>query len=98
MSPQGSADMEEKEVWERLTRAEQSIKSAHHRIDSIEKLTQSVSDMVIEVKHMREDMNEMRTELDEVKNRPVTIWNKLLWALTGSVVSGTVAAIFSFFE
>ena len=27
----------EKEVWERLTAVEQSTKSAHHRIDGIEK-------------------------------------------------------------
>ena len=90
--------MDEKEVWERLTRAEAAIKSAHHRIASIEQLTQSVSDMVVEVRHMREDMNGMRTELDEVKNRPVPIWNKLLWAFTGAFMSGAVAALFSIFE
>ncbi len=88
--------MEEKEVWERLTRAETSIKSAHHRIDSIEKLTQSVSDMVVEVKHMREDMNNMHNELEEVKNRPFNIWSKLLWAVLGAFISGAVAAVFSF--
>lgn len=90
--------MDEKEVWERLTRAEAAIKSAHHRIASIEQLTQSVSDMVVEVRHMREDMNGMRTELDEVKNRPVTVWNKLLWAFTGAFMSGAVALMFSIFE
>ena len=29
----------EKEVWERLTAVEQSTKSAHHRLDSLDKLT-----------------------------------------------------------
>ncbi len=88
--------MEEKEVWERLTRAETSIKSAHHRIDSIEKLTQSVSDMVVEVKHMREDMNNMHTQLEEVKNRPFAFRNKLLWAFIGAFMSGAVATVFSY--
>ena len=33
---------EQKEMWERLTAVEQSTKSAHHRLDSLDKLTESV--------------------------------------------------------
>lgn len=88
--------MDEKEVWERLTAAEASVKSAHHRLDSVEKLTQSVSDMVVEVKHMREDLNNMHTELEEVKNRPFRFYNKLFWAFAGAIVSGTVSLAFSY--
>ena len=33
---------EQKEMWERLTAVEQSTKSAHHRIDTLDKLTESV--------------------------------------------------------
>ena len=36
-----------KEVWERLTAGEQSIKSAHHRIDSLERLADSMHEMSI---------------------------------------------------
>ena len=35
-------DNEQKEMWERLTAVEQSTKSAHHRLDSLDKLTESV--------------------------------------------------------
>ena len=31
-------DNEQKEMWERLTAVEQSTKSAHHRIDTLDKL------------------------------------------------------------
>ena len=88
-------NMDEKEVWERLTSVEASVKSAHHRIDSIEKLTQSVSDMVIEVKHMREDLNTVQGEMEKVKNRPLKIYDKFLWAIAGAAVSGIVSIILS---
>lgn len=87
--------MDEKEVWERLAFVESSVKSAHHRIDSIEKLTQSVSDMVIEVKHMREDLNKVQSEMEKVKNRPMMFYNKLIWAIVGAAASGLVSVVLS---
>lgn len=87
--------MDEKEVWERLTSVESSVKSAHHRIDSIEQLTQSVSDMVIEVKHMREDLNKVQSEMETVKNRPLRFYDKFIWAVTGAFVSGFVSVVIS---
>lgn len=89
--------MEEKELWERLVFAESSVKSAHHRIDSIEKLTQSVSDMVVEVKHMREELNKVQNEMEKVKNRPVQFYDKLLWAFIGAAASGIVSVAMSVF-
>lgn len=88
-------NMDEKEVWERLTSVESSVKSAHHRLDSIEKLTQSVSDMVIEVKHMREDLNKVQSEMEKVKNRPLKIYDKFLWAIAGAAISGVFSLVFS---
>ena len=85
--------MDEKEVWERLTSVEASVKSAHHRIDSIEKLTQSVSDMVVEVRHMREDVNKVQSEMEIVKNRPIKIYDKFLWAIAGAAISGVISLV-----
>ncbi len=87
--------MNEKEVWERLTAAEASVKSAHHRLDGIEKLTQSVSDMVVEVKHMREDLNNVHDEIEAVKNRPLKFYDKLMWAVVGAAISGLVSIVLS---
>ena len=89
--------MDEKEVWERLTSVEASVKSAHHRIDSIEKLTQSVSDMVVEVKHMREDVNKVQSEMEIVKNRPIKIYDKFLWAIAGAAISGVISLVLTSF-
>lgn len=85
----------EKELWERLTAVEASGKSAHRRIDAIEKLTQSVSDMVVEVKHMREDLNNVHDEIEEVKDRPLKFYDKLMWAVVGAAASGLVSLALS---
>ena len=82
-----------KEIWERLTATEQSCKSSHRRIDNIEKLIQSISDMVVEVKHMREDLNKMHDELDEVKSRPAKIYDKFIYDAVGAAASGIVSIV-----
>ena len=56
---------EQKEMWERLTAVEQSTKSAHHRIDTLDKLTESVHIIATETKAMREDVN----DITERRNR-----------------------------
>lgn len=88
-------DGNEKELWERLTAAEASAKSAHHRLDGIEKLTQSVSDMVVEVKHMREDLNNVHDEIEEVKSRPMKFVDKFIWAFVGAAASAIVSLVMS---
>ena len=49
-------EVDDKELWERLTVVEQSTKSAHHRIDTLDKLTESVHIIATETKAMREDV------------------------------------------
>lgn len=87
--------MDEKELWERISYVESSVKSAHHRINSIEKLTQSVSDMVVEVRHMREDVNMVRSEIEELKKRPSRMFDKLVGAAAGAAASGLTAILIS---
>ena len=36
-----------KEIWERLAKGEASIKSAHRRLDSLEKIADSVSNLAM---------------------------------------------------
>lgn len=48
-----------KKCGKRLSAVEQSTKSAHHRIDGIEKLTESVHIIATETKAMREDVNDI---------------------------------------
>ena len=52
-------EADDKELWERLTVVEQSTKSAHHRLDSLDRLTESVHILATETKAMREDVSDI---------------------------------------
>ena len=63
-------EVDDKELWERLTVVEQSTKSAHHRIDTLDKLTESVHIIATETKAMREDVNDITERVDEIEKKP----------------------------
>ena len=66
-----------KEIWERLTKGEASIKSAHHRIDSLEKLADSVNNLALstsqiatETKALREDYAKADERIEDLEKKP----------------------------
>ena len=82
--------MDEKELYERITRVEESVKSAHKRLNEIQKLTESVSQMVIEVKHMREDVNSLDSKIQAMEQAPkdrADTWTKaFISAIAGGII------------
>ena len=75
---------EQKEMWERLTAVEQSTKSAHHRIDTLDKLTESVHIIATETKAMREDVNDITERVDEIEKKPNKRYETVITAVTVS--------------
>lgn len=93
-----------KEIWERLTAGESSIKSAHHRIDSLEEMSKSIKDLAIataqiatETKALREDYVKADERIEELEKKPIkryeTVITAILTALCGGVVGYLVALI-----
>ena len=84
----------EKEVWERLTAVEQSTKSAHHRLDSLDRLTESVHILATETKAMREDVSDITSRVDEIEKRPTiryeTVVGAIITVLVGAVIGYVV--------
>ena len=80
-------------MWERLTAVEQSTKSAHHRIDGIEKLTESVHIIATETKAMREDVNDITSRVDEIEKRP----NKRYETVVGAILTALVGGLIGYF-
>ena len=84
----------EKEVWERLTAVEQSTKSAHHRLDSVDKLTESVHILAVETKAMREDVTDITSRVDEIEKRTTkryeTVVGAIITVLVGAVIGYVV--------
>ncbi len=93
-----------KEIWERLTAGEASIKSAHHRINGLENLAKSVNSLAMstnrlatETKALREDYTSADARLlalEEVpKSRYETIIKSVLSAVIGAVVGFLVSGM-----
>lgn len=91
-----------KEIWERLTAGEQSIKSAHHRIDSLEKIANSVHEMsistnqtVTEIKALREDFKRADERIDKLEEKPVKRYETVVTTLITALCSGVVGYMVS---
>lgn len=67
----------ESEIRERMTAVEQSVKSAHHRLDtqdkligSVQKLTQQVIQLASDVKNIAEDVATLAVRVTTIENEP----------------------------
>ena len=83
-------DENEAAIRERLTAVESSVKSAHHRIDNIEELTQSVKSLAVETKYLKEDISDVKEKIDVIAGRPSQILTVIITALITPTVSGFV--------
>ena len=83
-------DENEAAIRERLTAVESSVKSAHHRIDNIEELTQSVKSLAVETKYLKEDISDVKEKIDVIAGRPLQILTVIITALITATVSGFV--------
>lgn len=83
-------DENEAAFRERLTAVESSVKSAHHRIDNIEELTQSVKSLAVETKYLKEDISDVKEKIDVIAGRPSQILTVIITALITATVSGFV--------
>ncbi len=89
--------MDEKELWERITATEQSLKSVHHRIDNFERLTESVYTLATEVKAMRTDLDRVCNDVDELQNKPSKRMDLIVNTVITAIASGLVGYILARF-
>ena len=91
-------EAEFKEIVERLSAGESSIKSAHHRIDDVEKKQDDLADLVSSVKvladreaRVEEDVVEIKSDVKELKEKPTKrldgIVDKIIFTIVGGLVS-----------
>lgn len=90
-------DENEAAIRERLTAVESSVKSAHHRIDNIEELTQSVKSLAVETKYLKKDISEVKDKIDVIAGRPSQILTVRITALITATISGVIGFILSHF-
>jgi len=85
--------MDEINIIERLATMEQDLKSIHRRIDSLEKLTESVHVIATETKAMRGDVNDITSRVDEIEKRPTKRYDTIITALFSAVIGAIIGLI-----
>lgn len=82
-----------------LTKVTESVKSAHHRLDALEKQVQEIRSLAAslegtnrDVKHLRDDVREIKEDVKSVLSRPAKQWDKLVAAVLTAVGSALVGA------
>ena len=90
-------EAEFKEIVERLSSGESSIKSAHHRIDDVEKKQDDLAELVSSVKvladreaRVEEDVVEIKTDVKELKEKPTKRYETVVTALLTGLGTGIV--------
>lgn len=81
-------DGQEKEIFERLTATESSVKSLHKRVDRHEKLIEGIQDIATEIRYLREDTNVLTTKVGELESKPQKRWDALIAAIISAIVGG----------
>ncbi|MBQ6164800.1 MAG: hypothetical protein IJK23_10035 [Clostridia bacterium] len=82
--------MTETEIVERLTRVEQSVKSAQHQIDETKELVGGIHELASEVKYMREDLSEVKKDVGELKSKPAKRYDLIVTGIISALTSGAV--------
>ncbi|MDO5586804.1 MAG: hypothetical protein Q4G53_06935, partial [Clostridia bacterium] len=82
--------MNEQEIFERMTSVEQSVKSAHHRIDEVVENGKSIGEILVEMKYMRRDLNELLERVLVIEKRPSRRYDMIITAI---ITAGIAAAV-----
>ena len=85
--------MNEQENFERMTSVEQSVKSAHHRIDEVVESGKSIGEILVEMKYMRRDLNELLERVLVIEKKPSRRYDMIIT----SIITAVIAAAVSFF-
>ena len=97
-----TTEKEIKEIWERLSAGEQSIKSAHHRIDDVEEKQDNLAELVSTVKvladreaRVEDDVTEIKTDVKELKEKPIKRYDTVITTILTALCSGMVGYVLS---
>lgn len=91
-----------KEIWERLTAGESSIKSAHHRIDALQEMSKSIQDLALattriaeETKALREDYEKADKRIETLESKPIKRYETIITAILTAICGGVVGYLLS---
>ena len=85
--------MNEHELAERVSSVEQSVKSAHHRLDELADSNRSLTEIVVEMKYMRRDLNELIERMSTIESRPARKYEHIVNALISTIIATAISFI-----
>lgn len=88
----------EQEMCERLNSAEQSVKSAHHRLDELSEHNKSVMEILVEMKYMRRDLNRLIERMNTIESAPVRRYDHIVNAVITTLIAAAVSFIINRFS
>lgn len=90
----------EKEIFERITAAESSVRSLHKRVDRHDALIESIQNMTSEIKHMREDVTETTKSVEavakrvaEIETKPAKKWESVVSTILTTIVAALAGGL-----
>lgn len=78
---------------ERLAHIEESVKSAHKRIDGIDTLTQSVYELASSIKAMQRDITDMSGRIKTIEEKPAKRWDLIVSAVITTAVGVLIGCL-----
>lgn len=79
---------------EKIAHIEESLKSAHKRIDSIDALTKSVYELASNIKNMQSDIANMSGRLKTIEEKPAKRWDLIVSSAITTIVGIVVGYLF----
>lgn len=80
---------------EKIAHIEESLKSAHKRIDGIDALTKSVYELASSIKTMQRDISDMSGRLKTIEEKPAKRWDLVLTTVITTIVGIVIGYLFS---
>ncbi len=80
------------DLTDKVAHIEESVKSAHKRIDAMESLTKSVYELAASIKAMQHDITDMSGRLRTMEEKPGKRWDLVI----ASLITGVVGALIGF--
>lgn len=82
------------DATEKLAHIEESLKSAHKRIDSIETLTKSVYELASSIKTMQHDITDMSGRIKTIEEKPAKRWDLVVTTAITTIVGIVIGYLF----
>ena len=83
----------EKEIVERITAVEQSVKSLHKRQDHSDQLVESVAKMASKMEHMSKELDDVSEKVNDLESKPAKRWESVIAAIIGAAAGSIGTAL-----